>query len=163
MSKDTPLADGNNESEEDADFRVSRRASEDHNKDLLQEAQIQALGKNLVSRLAMLFKTVRIHSVQNEALRYSVKILVEAANALFTRLGDYTLRGDVDSVFVNDYRNPTGCAALGQHRPPPQGAFLPRGRRNQFHRAADPFRCSFAHPDDSRQPGRSIWRRAHKY
>jgi len=88
----------------DEDFQLSRRASEDHQKDLLQEAEIQALGKNLVSRLAMLFKTVRIHSVQNQALRYSVKILVEAANALYTRLGEYTLRGDIDSIFVNEYR-----------------------------------------------------------
>jgi hypothetical protein len=88
----------------DTDFQLSRRASQDNSNDLLQAAEIQALGKNLVSRLAMLFKTVRIHSVQNEALRYSVKILVEAANALFTRLGDYTLRGDIDSIFVNEYR-----------------------------------------------------------
>jgi len=104
MSKGSPPEDLNTETIADADFQVSRRASEDRSKDLLQEAEVQALGKNLVSRLAMLFKTVRIHSVQNEALRYSVKILVEAANSLFTRLGDYTLRGDIDSIFVNDYR-----------------------------------------------------------
>jgi hypothetical protein len=86
------------------DFQVSRRATEEQNRDLLQEAEIQSRGRNLVSRLAMLFKTVRLHSAQNEALRYSVKILVEASNALYTRLGDYTLRGDVNSVFINDIR-----------------------------------------------------------
>jgi hypothetical protein len=89
---------------EEEDFQVSRRATEEQNRDLLHEAEIQARGRNLVSRLAMLFKTVRLHSAQNEALRYSVKILVEASNALYTRLGDYTLRGDVNSVFINDIR-----------------------------------------------------------
>lgn len=74
MSKGSPPEDLNTETIADADFQVSRRASEDRSKDLLQEAEVQALGKNLVSRLAMLFKTVRIHSAQNDALRYSVKI-----------------------------------------------------------------------------------------
>lgn len=104
MSQDTPPPERDDDVIQEADFQVSRNPSESHSKDLLQQAEVQALGNNLVSRLAMLFKTVRIHSVQNEALRYSVKILVEAANSLFTRLGDYTLRGDIDSIFVNDYR-----------------------------------------------------------
>ena len=88
------------------DHQVSRRASGQSasNMDILQQAEIQSLGKNLVSRLAMLFKTVRIHSVQNEALRYSVKILVQASNDLYSRLGEYTLRGDIDSIFVNEFR-----------------------------------------------------------
>ena len=89
---------------EEDDFHVSRRTSDTRSTDLLQEAEIQALGKNLVSRLAMLFKTVKIHSAQNAALRYSVKIMVQAANALHARLGEYTLRGDIDSMFVNEYR-----------------------------------------------------------
>jgi hypothetical protein len=71
---------------------------------LEEEVRVHALGKDLVSRLAMLFKTVRIHSVHNSALQYSVKIFVQAANDLFQHLGDYTLRGDVDSVFINDIR-----------------------------------------------------------
>ncbi len=71
---------------------------------LLEEARVHGLGKDLVSRLAMLFKTVRIHSVHNSALQYSVRIFVESANTLFRHLGDYTLRGDVDSVFINDTR-----------------------------------------------------------
>ena len=79
----------------------SRGVQQDH---LLEEARVHGLGKDLVSRLAMLFKTVRIHSVHNSALQYSVKIFVEAANTLFKHLGDYTIRGDVDSVFINDIR-----------------------------------------------------------
>ena len=71
---------------------------------LEEEARVHALGKDLVSRLAMLFKTVRIHSVHNSALQYSVKIFVESANDLFKHLGEFTLRGDVDSVFVGDLR-----------------------------------------------------------
>ncbi|MCP4873117.1 MAG: hypothetical protein GY898_30865 [Proteobacteria bacterium] len=69
-----------------------------------EEARVHALGKDLVSRFAMLFKTVRIHSVQNSALQYSVKIFTQAANDLYSHLGDFVIRGDVDSVFVNDLR-----------------------------------------------------------
>lgn len=69
-----------------------------------EEAKVHALGKDLVSRFAMLFKTVRIHSVQNSALQYSVKIFTQAANDLYSHLGDFSIRGDVDSVFVNDLR-----------------------------------------------------------
>lgn len=83
---------------------MRERKPKDQQADLLQEARIHAMGKDLVSRLAMLFKTVRIHSVQNSALQYSVKIFVEAANTLYQNLGDYTLRGDVDSIFINDTR-----------------------------------------------------------
>jgi HD-GYP domain-containing protein (c-di-GMP phosphodiesterase class II) len=71
---------------------------------ILEEAAVHALGKDLVSRIAMLLKTVRIHSVQNSALQYSVKIFVQAANALYAHLGDFTLRGDVDAMFVEDVR-----------------------------------------------------------
>jgi HD-GYP domain-containing protein (c-di-GMP phosphodiesterase class II) len=71
---------------------------------ILEEAAVHALGKDLVSRLAMLLKTVRIHSVQNSALQYSVKIFTEAANQLFAHLGEFTLRGDIDAMFVNDVR-----------------------------------------------------------
>ncbi len=71
---------------------------------LQEEARVHALGKDLVSRFAMLFKTVRIHSVQNSALQFSVKIFTQAANDLYQHLGEFTLRGDVDSVFVNDLR-----------------------------------------------------------
>lgn len=71
---------------------------------ILEEAAVHALGKDLVSRMAMLLKTVRIHSVQNSALQYSVKIFVQAANQLYSHLGDFTLRGDIDSVFVEDVR-----------------------------------------------------------
>ena len=71
---------------------------------ILEEAAVHALGKALVSRMAMLLKTVRIHSVQNSALQYSVKIFVEAANSLYSHLGDFTLRGDVDAMFVDDVR-----------------------------------------------------------
>lgn len=79
----------------------SRKVQQDA---LMEEARVHGLGKDLVSRLAMLFKTVRIHSVHNSALQYSVKIFIESANTLFRHLGDYTLRGDVDSVFINDVR-----------------------------------------------------------
>lgn len=72
--------------------------------DLMEEAEVHALGKDLVSRLAMLIKTVRIHSVNNAALQYSVKIFDEAANALYAHLGDFTLRGDADAIFVDDHR-----------------------------------------------------------
>jgi HD-GYP domain-containing protein (c-di-GMP phosphodiesterase class II) len=71
---------------------------------LMEEAQVHALGKDLVGRLAMLLKTARIHSVHNAALQYSVKIFMDAANALWRHLGDFTLRGAVDSVFVNEQR-----------------------------------------------------------
>lgn len=79
----------------------SRKVQRDN---LLEEARVHGLGKDLVSRLAMLFKTVRIHSVNNSALQYSVKIFVEATNTLFRHLGDFSVRGDVDSVFINDIR-----------------------------------------------------------
>jgi hypothetical protein len=104
MSQPSDPRDGEPDGMRAEDFHVSRRASEVRAKDLIEEAEIQALGKNLVSRLAMLFKTVRIHSVHNAALGYSVKIFVESANALYTQLGEYTLRGDIDSIFVNEYR-----------------------------------------------------------
>jgi HD-GYP domain-containing protein (c-di-GMP phosphodiesterase class II) len=71
---------------------------------LMEEARVHALGKALVSRFAMLLKTARIHSVQNAALQYSVKIFVDAANNLVLALGDFMLRGDVDSAFINDMR-----------------------------------------------------------
>ena len=71
---------------------------------LMEEARVHALGKDLVSRLAMLLKTVRIHSAHNQALRYSVKIFVQSANSLAQHLGDFTLRGDADSVFINEIR-----------------------------------------------------------
>ncbi len=70
----------------------------------LEEARVHALGKDLVSRLAMLLKTVRIHSVHNEALKFSVRIFVESANSLFGHLGDFTMRGDKDAIFINDIR-----------------------------------------------------------
>jgi hypothetical protein len=73
-------------------------------KDLMEEAQIHALGKDLVSRFAMLLKTVRIHSVNNAALQYSVRIFCDAAQSLYGHLGDYTLRGDIDSMFVDNIR-----------------------------------------------------------
>jgi len=69
-----------------------------------EEAKVHSLGKDLVSRFAMLFKTVRIHSVQNSALQYSVKIFTQAANDLYSHLGDFVMKGDVDSVFINDLR-----------------------------------------------------------
>ncbi|MEE2827924.1 MAG: HD domain-containing phosphohydrolase [Myxococcota bacterium] len=103
-SLDSEEVEAREEDRSSEDYQVSRRASEAQQKDLVQQTEIQTLGKNLVSRLAMLFKTARIHSVQNQALRYSVKILVEASNALYARLGEYTLRGDVDSIFVDDVR-----------------------------------------------------------
>lgn len=81
---------------------ASRRGKEHGS--LEEEAKIHAIGKDLVSRLAMLFKTVRIHSVHNSALQYSVKIFVSAANDLYQHLGEFTLRGDVDSVFIGDLR-----------------------------------------------------------
>jgi len=73
-------------------------------KDLMEEARIHALGKDLVSRFAMLLKTVRIHSVNNAALQYSVRIFCEAAQALYGHLGDFTLRGDIDAMFVDNIR-----------------------------------------------------------
>jgi HD-GYP domain-containing protein (c-di-GMP phosphodiesterase class II) len=69
-----------------------------------EEARVHALGKDLVSRFAMLFKTVRIHSVHNAALQYSVKIFTQAGNDLYSALGDFVMRGDVDSVFINELR-----------------------------------------------------------
>ena len=71
---------------------------------MMEDARVHALGKALVSRFAMLLKTARIHSVQNTALQYSVKIFVDAANNLVLHLGDFMLRGDVDSAFINDMR-----------------------------------------------------------
>lgn len=71
---------------------------------MMEDARVHALGKALVSRFAMLLKTARIHSVQNAALQYSVKIFVDAANKLVLHLGDFMLRGDVDSAFINDMR-----------------------------------------------------------
>lgn len=67
-------------------------------------AELQALSKDLVTRLAMLLKTVRLHSVHNSALQYSVKIFVLAIQALHQRIGEFTLRGDGDSLFVDDMR-----------------------------------------------------------
>ncbi len=78
--------------------------SQEQRANILEEAAVHALGKDLVSRLAMLMKTVRIHSVQNSALQYSVKIFNQAANSLYSHLGDFTLRGDVDAMFVEDVR-----------------------------------------------------------
>ncbi|MCO4772191.1 MAG: hypothetical protein KDA24_19310 [Deltaproteobacteria bacterium] len=71
---------------------------------MMEDARVHALGKALVSRFAMLLKTARIHSVQNQALQYSVKIFVDAANNLVLHLGDFMLRGDVDAAFINDMR-----------------------------------------------------------
>ena len=71
---------------------------------MMEQARVNALGKALVSRFAMLLKTSRIHSVQNEALKYSVKIFVSAANDLVLHLGDFMLRGDVDAAFINELR-----------------------------------------------------------
>lgn len=71
---------------------------------MMEHARVNALGKGLVSRFAMLLKTARIHSVHNEALKYSVKIFVSAANDLVLHLGDFMLRGDLDAVFINDQR-----------------------------------------------------------
>ncbi len=71
---------------------------------LMEEAAVHSLGKDLVSRMAMLLKTVRIHSINNSALQYSVKIFMSAANSLYSHLGDFTLRGDIDSVFIDDIR-----------------------------------------------------------
>lgn len=71
---------------------------------LMEEAAVHALGKDLVSRMAMLLKTVKIHSVNNSALQYSVKIFMNATNSLYSHLGDFTLRGDIDSVFIDDIR-----------------------------------------------------------
>lgn len=71
---------------------------------LMEDAQIHALGKDLTSRFAMLLKTARIHSVHNSALQYSIKIFVDASNSLVLHLGEFTLRGDVDSIFINDMR-----------------------------------------------------------
>ena len=66
--------------------------------------QVHTLGEDLVNRLAMLLKTARLHSVNNKALTYSIKIFVEAANTLLQHLGEWSLRGDQNSVFVNDVR-----------------------------------------------------------
>lgn len=71
---------------------------------MMEDARVHALGKALVSRFAMLLKTARIHSTRNAALSYSVKIFVDAANDLVLHLGDFMLRGDVDSAFINDMR-----------------------------------------------------------
>lgn len=71
---------------------------------MMEQARVHALGKALVSRFAMLLKTARLHSAQNSALQYSVKIFVDAANELTLHLGDFMLRGDQDSMFVNDVR-----------------------------------------------------------
>jgi len=81
-----------------------RRASGEVRDQLMEEAQIHSLGKDLTSRFAMLLKTARIHSVHNSALQYSIKIFVDASNTLVLHLGEFTLRGDVDSVFINDMR-----------------------------------------------------------
>ena len=82
----------------------SRAGSSEVKDQLMEEAQIHALGKDLTSRFAMLLKTARIHSVQNSALQYSIKIFTDASNSLILHLGEFTLRGDVDSVFINDMR-----------------------------------------------------------
>ncbi len=62
------------------------------------------LAKDLVTRLAMLLKTARMHSVNNEALRYSVKIYSQSSNDLLKHLGEFAVRGDRDSIFLNEYR-----------------------------------------------------------
>lgn len=78
--------------------------SSEYRDQLMEEAQIHSLGKDLTSRFAMLLKTARIHSVHNSALQYSIKIFVDASNTLVLHLGEFTLRGDEDSVFINDMR-----------------------------------------------------------
>ncbi len=80
------------------------RAGGEARDQLMEDAQIHALGKDLTSRFAMLLKTARIHSVHNSALQYSIKIFVDASNSLVLHLGEFTLRGDVDSIFINDMR-----------------------------------------------------------
>lgn len=72
--------------------------------ELHEQAQIQAYGKTMVYRFAMLMKTVRIHSVGNSALQYSIKLLVDAMQDIFVRIGDYRMKGDNDSVFINEMR-----------------------------------------------------------
>lgn len=65
---------------------------------------VTGLAKDLVMRLAMLLKTARMHSVNNAALRYSVKIYAQSSNDLLKHLGEYAVRGDRDSVFLNEFR-----------------------------------------------------------
>lgn len=69
-----------------------------------EQAFVVGLAKDLVTRLAMLLKTARMHSVNNEALRYSVKIYSQSSNDLLKHLGEFAVRGDRDSIFLNEYR-----------------------------------------------------------
>jgi HD-GYP domain-containing protein (c-di-GMP phosphodiesterase class II) len=69
-----------------------------------EQAFVTSLAKDLVTRLAMLLKTARMHSVNNAALQYSVKIFCEASNDLLKHLGEFAVRGDRDSIFLNEYR-----------------------------------------------------------
>lgn len=87
-----------------AQARRAPRSESRAGKHTAETAELQALAKDLVTRLAMLLKTVRLHSVHNSALQYSVKIFVLAIQALHQRIGEFTLRGDGDSLFVDDMR-----------------------------------------------------------
>ncbi|GEM_PF-2028523 len=71
---------------------------------VIEQQFVTNLAKDLVTRLAMLLKTARMHSVNNEALRYSVKIYSQSSNDLLKHLGEYAVRGDRDSIFLNEYR-----------------------------------------------------------
>lgn len=72
--------------------------------DLVEEALIESLGKALATRLAMLVRTVRVHSVNNAALQYSVRSFAEALGQLHMHTSEVSLRGDDESVFLGDLR-----------------------------------------------------------
>ena len=59
---------------------------------------VTGLAKDLVMRLAMLLKTARMHSVNNAALRYSVKIYAQSSNDLLKHLGECECEAQVESM-----------------------------------------------------------------
>lgn len=62
------------------------------------------LGKRLAYRVAVLMRTARLHSAGNQALDYSLRGAVEAANTFHAFAGDIQLVGEEGQVHVNDTR-----------------------------------------------------------
>lgn len=70
----------------------------------LLHGQLAEVSRLLAYRLAMLFKTAHVHRVGNDALRHSFRAFAELCNELQVSLGEVSIQGDVDAVFVGHQR-----------------------------------------------------------
>ncbi|MBI5525703.1 MAG: hypothetical protein HY897_05160 [Deltaproteobacteria bacterium] len=65
------------------------------------DAKVQALGRQLLSSLYMLVRTVKIHEADNAIFNKPIEVFRETINALVAREGEVNLQGAEHTVYLN--------------------------------------------------------------